>query len=301
MAFSEQLKLAVKKRAHFQCCLCHALYVEIHHIIPESDGGPDTEENAAPLCPSCHETYGANPEKRKFIREVRDFWYELCAKTFIPDQDQIRTAVSDAIKDVATKADLERLSVHNSAYVLGQSERGFPAAPQQSRFSFVQEEYVHPRIVQELKGWISDRNQTVAAVDLVAANRSNKFYGDVWVRKVDERLHVGWSDRKQEFSYSHVATSPSGVHMVECSDCGGGTGIFRSILLLAFDCDRSLDEGSSGTLFTRERILLKTLGSISLGDRYAGTIAYHDGSLTVGPDEGLFKRGDAASKKIPIR
>jgi 5-methylcytosine-specific restriction endonuclease McrA len=64
MAFSEQLNLAAKKRAHFRCCLCHALYVEIHHIIPESESGPDTEDNAAPLCPSCHETYGANSEKR---------------------------------------------------------------------------------------------------------------------------------------------------------------------------------------------------------------------------------------------
>jgi hypothetical protein len=301
MSFSEQLKLAVKKRAHFICCLCHALYVEIHHIIPESEGGPDTEDNAAPLCPSCHETYGANPEKRKFIREARDFWYELCETRFFSAEDQIRTAVSDALKDVATKADLDRLSVQNSVYVLGQPERDVPPASEQSRYSFVQEEYIHPRIVQELNGWISDRDQTVAAVDLVAANKSNRFYGAFWVRKVDKRLWVGWNDREREFSYSHVATSRSGVHMVECSDRGGGTGIFKSILLFAFDCDRSLDEGSSGVLFTRERILLKTLGSIGLGDRYAGTIEYRDGLLSIGPDEGWFKRREIASKRIPIR
>jgi hypothetical protein len=38
---------------------------------------PDELENAAPLCPSCHETYGANPTKRKFLREARDLWYEI--------------------------------------------------------------------------------------------------------------------------------------------------------------------------------------------------------------------------------
>jgi len=60
--------------------------VEVHHIIPESEGGSDTEENAAPLCPSCHETYGANPQKRKFIREARDIWYEICENKLTPEK-----------------------------------------------------------------------------------------------------------------------------------------------------------------------------------------------------------------------
>ena len=240
------------------------------------------------------------PEKRKFIKEARDFWYERCATTSVSGKDQIRIAVSDALKDLATKEDLERLSVQNSAYVLGQPERDALAASEQSRYSFVHEEYIHPCIVQELAGRISDRNQTVTAVDLVAANRSNR-YGDFWVRNLDQRLRVGRNEREQEFSYSQVATSPSGVHIVECSACTGGTGTFKSILLFAFNCDRSLDEGPSGALFTRERIILKTLGSISLGDRYEGTIEYEDGLLAIGPDEALFKRGKLASKQIPIR
>jgi 5-methylcytosine-specific restriction endonuclease McrA len=52
--------------------------VEVHHIIPQEEGGSDREENAAPLCLSCHETYGASSQKREFIREARDLWYEIC-------------------------------------------------------------------------------------------------------------------------------------------------------------------------------------------------------------------------------
>lgn len=89
MAFSEDLKLKVKRKAHFSCCLCKVIGVEVHHIIPEEETGPDTEDNAAPLCPSCHETYGANPQKRKFIREARDFWYEICEKRYISDLDKL--------------------------------------------------------------------------------------------------------------------------------------------------------------------------------------------------------------------
>ncbi|HYT41335.1 MAG TPA: HNH endonuclease [Methylomirabilota bacterium] len=89
MAFSEAIKSKVRKKAHLSCCLCKAIGVEVHHIIPQEENGPDAEENAAPLCPSCHETYGANPQKRKFIREARDLWYEICEKRYASDPDRL--------------------------------------------------------------------------------------------------------------------------------------------------------------------------------------------------------------------
>ena len=91
MAFSEALKKQVRRRAHQRCCICHAIGVEIHHIVPQEQDGPDTEDNAAPLCPSCHDTYGANPVKRKFIREARDHWFEICDKRYASDD----TGLSD--------------------------------------------------------------------------------------------------------------------------------------------------------------------------------------------------------------
>lgn len=94
MAFSEQLKLRIRRMAHFQCCLCHSLGVEIHHVVPQAEGGLDSEDNAAPLCPSCHEIYGANPVKRKFVKEARDFWYEVCEKRYASDKDQLDRLVS---------------------------------------------------------------------------------------------------------------------------------------------------------------------------------------------------------------
>lgn len=108
MAFAESLKLNVKKKAHFQCCLCHDLGVEIHHIVPQGEGGPDDEENAAPLCPTCHETYGDNPKKRKFIREARDFWYDICESRYASDKDQL-DRIARAIEERATTDDVARV------------------------------------------------------------------------------------------------------------------------------------------------------------------------------------------------
>ncbi len=299
MAFSEDQKAAVRRRGHFRCCLCHALGVEVHHITPAADDGPDTEDNAAPLCPSCHDIYGANPVKRKFIREARDFWYELCARSVPFPAEELR-AISAALERVATKDDLARLSIQNTSYVLGQSRAG--VAPwEQLRYSFVREEFVHPLIVRELLGWLSDPAATIVSVDLATANRSNRFWGDFSIRRGDRGVQVEWrNDQREVFGYTHIATSPSGVHILECHDCTGGSGVFGSVCLLALEQDRSLYEESARSLFARERVLLKTLGSITLGDRYAGEITYRDGLLVIGPDEGWFRRGDAACKEIPI-
>jgi hypothetical protein len=84
MPFSESTKLKVKRKANFTCCWCQDRRnkVEIHHIDPESGGGPDTEGNAAPLCGSCHDLLGMNPDLRKEIRQRRDHWYEICSRQF---------------------------------------------------------------------------------------------------------------------------------------------------------------------------------------------------------------------------
>jgi uncharacterized CHY-type Zn-finger protein len=80
MAFSEKTKLEAKRKSHFACVICHQPFVEVHHILPQADEGSDELDNAAPLCGSCHDLFGANPVKRKQIREMRDFWWEICEK-----------------------------------------------------------------------------------------------------------------------------------------------------------------------------------------------------------------------------
>lgn len=87
MPFLEPLKLQVRRMAG--CCRCHAIGVEIHHIHPEAQGGSDEIDNAAPLCPNCHDWFGANPEKRKHIREMRDWWYEVIQEKY-PTEGQSR-------------------------------------------------------------------------------------------------------------------------------------------------------------------------------------------------------------------
>ena len=97
MPFSEATKLEAKRRAHFSCVVCHQPFVEVHHIIPQAAGGSDDLENAAPLCASCHDLLGGNPDKRKQIREMRDLWYELCETRF---RDSPTLKLAEAVEDI---------------------------------------------------------------------------------------------------------------------------------------------------------------------------------------------------------
>ena len=105
MAFNEKVKSIVKKKSHLQCCLCKDIGIEIHHIIPQSENGPDTENNAAPLCPTCHEIYGDNPKKRKFITEARDLWYEICETRYQFDTKEL-VKIRNTVKNLPTNDSL---------------------------------------------------------------------------------------------------------------------------------------------------------------------------------------------------
>jgi hypothetical protein len=90
MAFSENVKLEVKKKSAFQCCRCHEIGIDVHHILPQADKGPDTVDNAAPLCQNCHDRFGANSEKRKEIRQMRDWWYEVVREKYSGKDDYLK-------------------------------------------------------------------------------------------------------------------------------------------------------------------------------------------------------------------
>jgi len=70
------------------CCVCHrykGVKVEVHHIVPESEGGTNDLDNAIVLCFDCHTDAGhynpSHPRGTKFspeeLREARDWWHLL--------------------------------------------------------------------------------------------------------------------------------------------------------------------------------------------------------------------------------
>ena len=100
MAFSENIKLKVKRMSAFRCCRCQEIGVEVHHIISQKNNGPGTFDNAAPLCPNCHTGLGANSEKRKEIKQQRDWWYDRVKKMY-PDNQGDLQKINDKLEEVS--------------------------------------------------------------------------------------------------------------------------------------------------------------------------------------------------------
>ena len=74
---------------HRRCCICYrfcGVKIETDHIVPAAEGGPDTVDNAIPVCFECHaEIHSYNdkhPRGRKLtpdeLRRHKEQWLELC-------------------------------------------------------------------------------------------------------------------------------------------------------------------------------------------------------------------------------
>ncbi len=161
-----------------------------------------------------------------------------------------------------------------------------------SPYHFDRPPFVNPRIVEDLTTWLSDSSDQVVAVNLTASQDSNRYFGDVLVREEpDEHPFVFHEDGAAGFGYSFVGTTPSGLHVLATSEWGGGSGVFRRVLLVRFEADAGLtvdwDAGRVATS-TEPRLLLWKSGEIGLGDRWDGELRVEGDTLVIGTDEGWF-------------
>jgi hypothetical protein len=166
-------------------------------------------------------------------------------------------------------------------------------------FSFSRASFINPRIIQDLSGSLSDSGDEIVAINLLKAQESNRYAGDVRTRNVKGQRPFVYTEiitvengetNHTEFGYQFVGTTTSGVNVLLTSDWGGGSGVFTSLLLVTFETDKSIacdwNKGvirSAGT-----RLLIKKMGEIALGDRWDGQLKVIKNSIFIGRDAGWF-------------
>jgi len=195
---------------------------------------------------------------------------------------------SRKLENTESELALERVQPRLSL-VLGSADRDVGDVAHLLRFNFSKPEFIHPEIVEELEGWISDGLPVYAAVDLEGAMASNRFVravqtrqlpdGSPWVLAIkgDERPTLG----KPYYMYRFVGATSSGTHLVQTASSGGGSGVFGTVLFMRFQKDEVLS-GDLQSTGTRARVILRCIGSRLLGDRYDGIVSYSNGILTIG-------------------
>jgi hypothetical protein len=69
--------------AMHRCCLCpeHQEVVDLHHVVPISEDGPNTEDNLMAVCPTCHAKIHRirNRYSAEQLRMYKERWVQLCA------------------------------------------------------------------------------------------------------------------------------------------------------------------------------------------------------------------------------
>lgn len=156
-----------------------------------------------------------------------------------------------------------------------------------SKYSFIGSEFINPRILEDLIGWLSDTGDQVVSINIADSNHSNRYFGDIsheqttnGFPRVTSSYNEGW------FSYQYLGQSFSGVHLVQTWSNGGGSGIFCNIVLVTLSLDSAFEYGKKGNE-KNTRFVIKLIGSLPLGDRYEGNVSYKFGFLTIPACQGM--------------
>jgi HNH endonuclease len=95
MPFSEEVRNKVLLWSDRHCCLCKkacGINIEVHHVVPQEQGGSDQIENAIPLCFECHGAVGhynrSHPIGTKYkpdeLKARREQVYEEFTRHLVP-------------------------------------------------------------------------------------------------------------------------------------------------------------------------------------------------------------------------
>lgn len=118
MPFSNTIREEALAKAKRHCCICYQFAghpANVHPIIQESEGGPNTLENAIVLCPKCHaeaehfntkQSLASKYSPNELVRH-RDTWDESCAN----GTAHYSSTVESQVKQTYTTADLHKYAL----------------------------------------------------------------------------------------------------------------------------------------------------------------------------------------------
>ncbi|MBM3252742.1 MAG: hypothetical protein FJZ16_00625 [Candidatus Omnitrophica bacterium] len=161
---------------------------------------------------------------------------------------------------------------------------------------------IHPFLIGEFIGWMSDQRPIVTVVDVSAAFDTNEYpnsqvkrqYGQWWAVR-EERCFCGDLTEYDDFGYKWLGKMADNVHVVEIGNGGGGSGYFMYLVFVKFSEGQTMWEGKK-----QEQLLMSLIGIYSLGDRYNGKIKVYQDKVIIYPSKYQFG-GGSIDKKIELK
>lgn len=155
-------------------------------------------------------------------------------------------------------------------------------------FYFDKEPFINPRLIADMTTWLSDNGDQVVAIDLNGAQHCNRYFAETKTQATKgENLYVYFEEDGESFGYQLIGKTDSGIYVLETSSGGEGSGVFKELMLVVIERDKNLCYRKEQAVveLNNDRLVIKKLGIISLGDRYSGLLKVKGDSLYVGRDE----------------
>ena len=158
--------------------------------------------------------------------------------------------------------------------------------------SFDREPWIHPKMIWELKPWMSDTAEQMLALNVSDSVGSNRYFEDIEKRSIEGGkellLYKAQNGEHLQFGYIYHGMSDSGIHVLEVVESSHGSGTFISLFLCQLNWEPSFGIKNGSLQEVGERQVLKLVKEITLGDRWIGKIELRGNLLKVGKDEGRF-------------
>ena len=132
---------------------------------------------------------------------------------------------------------------------------------------------IHPFLLHEFSNWLSDdRPPMITTVDVAAAFDTNKYQqstiqlrdGCVFVERREEDKGV---PIYESFDYQRLGKMANGIHVLETTENGGGSGFFMNLIFVRFSEGEIMFENKN-----EKQLLMSIVGTYRLGDRYEGKV-----------------------------
>ena len=139
---------------------------------------------------------------------------------------------------------------------------------------------IHPAIIHQFEGWVSDGGPIVVAVDVAAAEGTNQYEIPVDLYQDFVSCSLADTDPAESYGYRWVGRMADGTHAVRGTLITGGTGKFETLFFFRF----SVDDGYAVPDQSRkQRVILNVIGWHSLGDRANPEVKIVDDHVDVIP------------------
>ena len=190
----------------------------------------------------------------------------------------------------------------------GQTESAVRKPKLYATYSFKKAPFVHPKIINEFVGYLSDVGDQVIAINLLDSRDSNRYSGKISVTPQENPMVPSWpwvysvkgeeSTRKELGerwgrpwdAYQWVGSTQHELDVLHVRSSGGGAGVFNWVVFTRIEVDHGADYPLSRDVESRTeavqseisvRELLRFVGKIPLGDRWLGTVEVNGNDVVV--------------------